>query len=38
MEYLPIHKDIEEKLNFFISNQKIPNIIFMDHQEAGKEQ
>jgi len=33
---LPIHKDIKEKLDYFLSIQKIPNIIFHGPAGSGK--
>ena len=36
MEQIEIHKDIKEKLEFFISNKKIPNIIFHGPSGSGK--
>jgi DNA polymerase III delta prime subunit len=35
-ETLEIHKNIEEKLDYFISNKKIPNILFHGPNGSGK--
>ena len=36
MEHLNIHQDINKKLNYFIENHKIPNIIFHGPSGSGK--
>ena len=36
MEHLNIHPDINKKLNYFIENHKIPNIIFHGPSGSGK--
>ena len=33
---LNVHQDIKDKLNFFIKNDKIPNIIFHGQSGCGK--
>ena len=33
---LEIHKNIEERLDYFISNRKIPNILFHGPNGSGK--
>ena len=35
---LDIHKGIYEKLDYFITNNKIPHIIFYGQQGSGKRQ
>jgi GTPase SAR1 family protein len=36
MQYLPIHQKITEKLDYFISSNKIPHIIFHGSSGSGK--
>ena len=35
-ENIIIHQNIEEKLDYFIKNQKIPNILFHGPSGSGK--
>ena len=36
MDHINIHKDITDKLDFFIKNKKIPHIIFYGKSGSGK--